>query len=34
MGLGVAASSRSEPRGACFSVIFPEKLLIRTGAME
>ena len=34
MGLGVNASSRSEPRGACFSVVFPESLLIRTGAME
>ena len=34
MGLGVHASSRSEPRGACFSVIFPENILIRAGAME
>ncbi|MEA3002388.1 MAG: two-component system, OmpR family, sensor histidine kinase KdpD, partial [Sphingomonadales bacterium] len=29
MGLAVSASNRSEPRGACFSLLFPERLLVR-----
>ncbi|MDB5692956.1 MAG: histidine kinase [Alphaproteobacteria bacterium] len=29
MGLAVAAATRDAPRGACFSLLFPERLLVR-----
>jgi two-component system sensor histidine kinase KdpD len=29
MGLSVRAANRDEPRGACFSIYFPEKVLVR-----
>jgi two-component system sensor histidine kinase KdpD len=32
MGLAVSASSRAEPQGACFSLLFPERLLVRGSA--
>ena len=32
MGLKVSATNRTEPRGACFSIDFPERLLVRGGA--